>query len=77
MLRFGQIDWQSSARLIALTPWVLALALTGGMGWQAWTAIQQTTATFRYISTEADPAMDSPLAPSNADIVANKNRVAL
>lgn len=77
MLRFGQISWQSSARLIALASWALALALTGGMGWQAWTAIQQTTGLSGYGSTQIDTAMAVPARPSDAEIIADKNRVAL
>ncbi|WP_339742745.1 hypothetical protein [uncultured Maricaulis sp.] len=76
MIRFGQISWQSSARLIALASWALALALTGGMGWQAWTAIQQSAGLSGYGSTQVDTALILQPAPSAAEIIATKNRVA-
>tara|TARA_R110002095_G_scaffold73739_1_gene62800 strand:+ start:1083 stop:1358 length:276 start_codon:yes stop_codon:yes gene_type:complete len=74
MNRFGQMTWQSGARLIALASWALAIALTGSMGWQAWTSIQETTGSSRYGSAQVDTVMAAPAFPTNAQIVANKHR---
>jgi hypothetical protein len=73
MPRFGQMTWQSSARLIALASWALAVALTGSMGWQAWTSIQGTTGSSRYRSAQIDTALIAPAFPTNAQIIANKH----
>ncbi len=76
MTRFGQMTWQSSGRLIALASWALAIALTGSMGWQAWTAVQATNGAPRYGSTQIDTAMIAPQLLTDAQVIANKNRAA-
>lgn len=74
MLRFGHMSWQSSARLIALASWALAIALTGSMGWQAWTSIQQTTGSSGYGTNQVDTAITAARPLSVVEIIAYKNR---
>lgn len=76
MIRFGQMTWQSSARLIAMASWALAIALTGGMGWQAWSSIQETSGPHRFGASQVDTAITATLALTDAEIIAHKNRVA-
>tara|TARA_R110002096_G_scaffold33290_2_gene96286 strand:+ start:377 stop:622 length:246 start_codon:yes stop_codon:yes gene_type:complete len=76
MPRFGQMTWQSSARLVALACWACALALTGGMGWHAWTSIQETSGPYSYGVSQLDTAITVRRAPTDAEIIAHKNRVA-
>lgn len=76
MIRFGQMTWQSSARLVALTCWAIAFALTGGMGWHAWVSIQETSGPHRFGATQVDTAITATLALTDAEIIAHKNRVA-
>ncbi|WP_417470989.1 hypothetical protein [Maricaulis sp.] len=74
MLRFGPMSWHSSARLIALASWVLAIALTGSMGWQAWTSIRQATGSSSYGTSQGDTAITVARPLSRIEIIAYKNR---
>ncbi|SDM28005.1 hypothetical protein SAMN04488568_10832 [Maricaulis salignorans] len=76
MTRFGRMTWHSSARLVALASWALAIALTGSMGWQAWTAIQETNGAQRYGGSQVDTAMMASQSLTDAQLIAHKNRVA-
>ena len=75
MIRFGRMTWQSSARLIALSSWTLAIALTGSMGWQAWTSVQATNGVSRFGSTQLESAATSPQILTDAQIIAGKHWV--
>ncbi|WP_417495664.1 hypothetical protein [Maricaulis sp.] len=75
MPRFERMTWQSSARLVALASWVLAIALTGGMGWQAWTAIQETNHAPRYGSARTETVARVAHSLTDAQIIAQKDRV--
>ncbi len=76
MIRFDHMTWQSSARLVALACWVAALALTGGMGWTAWTSMRATAGPHSFGASPAYTAMIAIQALTDAEIIANKNRVA-
>ena len=69
-------NWQRSARYVALASWALAAALTVGMGWQAWTAVQDTTGPSRYDGYQVDTSISPAMLQTAARIVANKNRAA-
>jgi hypothetical protein len=73
MIRFGQISWQACARLVALGTWALALALTGGMGWQAWTALQDSA---NYGYSQIDTALISRQSTIDALLIDSRKRVA-
>jgi len=75
MTRFGRMTWHSSARLIALSSWAIAIALTGSLGWQAWTSVQATTGQSHFGSTQIDTALIAPQILSDAQIIAEKNWV--
>ena len=74
MIRTDRMTWQRSARYVALASWALAAALTVGMGWQAWTAVQDTTGPSRYDGRRVDSSTTPTTLQSAARIVADKNR---
>lgn len=61
MIRFDQLTWRFSARLVALACWALAITLTGNMGWHAWTSLQDSRVSLSsYRHETVDTALGAP-----------------
>tara|TARA_R110000868_G_scaffold120773_1_gene320585 strand:- start:21130 stop:21459 length:330 start_codon:yes stop_codon:yes gene_type:complete len=70
------MSWQSSARLIALACWATAFALTGGMGWHAWSIMQDTAPGAYYTASQVDTAITAVRLAGNDAMTGTEKQVA-